>query len=145
MAPTIPTTKGNWLVTIEGFDYYWETFSGLEDIANTSEYSDGLGNRIYKLVGRRQIGDMTMTKAFDPVNDKPIVDFWKGYCESRESVAKTVSIVPVRYCPDPEPVGATLILYGFKPISLKGFEVDKKSGDINPLALGFIADDWKYE
>jgi len=145
MATTIPTTKGSWLVTLEGFDTYWETFSGLNDVANTSEYSDGLGNRIYKLIGRRAIADMELTKAFDPIADKTIITYWKSYCFGRDTVEKTVSIVPVRYCPDPEPLGPTLILYGFKPLFLKGFEVDKKSGDVNTLALGFIADDWKYE
>jgi hypothetical protein len=143
MAQTVPITKTQFLVTLKGLDYYWETFSGLDDQAQTSDYSDGLSNRVYKLVGPRTLQDMTLTKAFDPLRDKPIIDWHRNYCDG-VNASETVSITPVRYCPKPEPIGAALILYGVKPVGLKGFEVDKKSNDIVMLTLAIIADDYTY-
>lgn len=144
MATTQPITRSQFLLTISDLDFYWETFSGLRDTAQTSEYSDGLGNRTYKLVGRRTLEDMTLSKAFDPVADVPIIEFWQKYCQG-QGVDKICSVTPVQYCPEPEPIGAALILYGFRPISLQGFEVDKKSSDVTMLTLGFVADSWKYQ
>lgn len=143
MAQTKPVTKTQFLVTIKGLDFYWETFSGIDDQAQISEYSDGLSNRTYSLVGPRKLAEMTLTKAFDPTADKPIVDWYRNYCEGT-SEPETISVTPVRYCPNPEPIGAALILYGVKPVNLKGFEVDKKSNDVVPLSLSVIADDYKY-
>jgi hypothetical protein len=141
--PTVPITKTQYLVIIKGLDFYWETFSGIDDKAQTSKYSDGLGNRTYTLVGPRELADMTLTKAFDPVRDKVLVDWYRTYCAGVKT-DETISVTPVRYCPNPEPLGSSLILYGVKPISLKGFEVDKKSNDISILTMGIAADDYAY-
>lgn len=139
-----PVTKGQWLLTIQGLDFYWETFSGLKDRTQTSDYSDGLTNRLYKLHGPRVMEDMTFTKAFDPVKDKPIVKYWKDFCQA-ENNATTASVTPIKYCPTPEPIGPALILYGVTPIAFEGFEVDKKSNEVEPLTLIITAEEWNYD
>lgn len=138
-----PITQQQYLVTIKGIDSYWEKFSGIDDKADTSPYSDGLSYRKYKLVGPRELGDMDLEKAFDPVADKPIVDFWRNYCNGNKEII-TISITPVTYCPEVEPIGPSLIIYKAQPINLKGFEVDKTKNDISMLKLTFIGDDWEY-
>jgi hypothetical protein len=138
-----PVTRQQWIVTIKGIDCYWETCSGLEETAQTSEYSDGLSNRLYKLQGPRSISDITFTKAFDPVADQPIVNYWKTYCQG-EADPVTASVTPIKYCPTPEPIGSSLILYGVMPITLRGFEVDKKSTDISTLELVISVEEWTY-
>lgn len=144
MAPTIPITKSQYLVTVEGLEQYWDTFSGIKDVAQTSEYSDGLGNRTYKIVGRRNVEDVSLSKAFDPIADATILTYWQNYCQAR-GVDKTISVTPVKYCPEPEPLGATFILYGVKPIRLEVATADKKSGDVETLVLSFIYDSWRYQ
>lgn len=145
MAATIrPITKQQYLVTIKGIDTYWEKFSGIKDKAETTDYNDGLSNRKFKLVGPRALEDIDLEKAFDPIADKPVIDFWRSYCDgNKEGI--TVSVTPVNYCPAVEPIGPTLIIYGVKPTKLDGFEVDKKSNDIAMLKLTFTADNWEYQ
>lgn len=144
MAATIrPITQQQYLVTIKGIDSYWEKFSGIQDEAETTEYNDGLSNRKYKLVGPRELGDMDLEKAFDPIADKVIVDWWLNYCDGNEEDI-TISVTPVTYCPEVEPLGPTMIVYGVKPTALEGFEVDKTSNDISMLKLTFIGDTWNY-
>ena len=141
-----PTTRGNWLLQITALDFYFETFSGLNETTSTSEFSDGLSNRLYKLQGPRSLDDFTFTKAFDPIADKAIISYWKNWCEG-ETEKTTASIVPVRYCPTAEPLpGAPkLTLFGVFPISLQGWDVDKKSSDVSMLTLVVSAEDWSYE
>ncbi|BAZ39410.1 hypothetical protein NIES4101_53630 [Calothrix sp. NIES-4101] len=144
MAATIrPITQQQYLVTIKGIDSYWEKFSGLKDEAETTDYNDGLSNRKYKLVGPRELGDMDLEKAFDPTADKVIVDWWLNYCDGNDEPI-TISVTPVTYCPEVEPLGPSLIIYGVKPTALEGFEVDKTSNDISMLKLTFIGDTWSY-
>lgn len=138
-----PTTKAGFLVQIEGIDTYWETFSGIEDEAQTSEWSDGLSNRVYRQVGPRSAKDVTLGKAFDPEQDQPIIDWYLTYCEGTTET-KTISITPVQYCPEPEPRGASITLYGVKPTGIKFGEADKKSNDVSTLEITCIVDDWEY-
>lgn len=138
-----PVTLQQYLVTIKGIDSYWTKFSGIEDSADTTEYNNGLTNRKSQLVGPRMLANMDLEKAFDPIADKPIVDWWRAYCD-RNAEALTISITPVTYCPEVEPLGPSVIIYGCRPIKLKGFEVDKNSANVAPLMLTFIGDDWEY-
>lgn len=144
MATIRPITQQQYLVTIKGIDSYWEKFSGIKDTAETTDYNDGLSNRVYKLVGPRSLDEMDLEKAFDPIADKPIVDFWLNFCDGNEE-SQTISITPVTYCPEVEAIGPTVIVYGVKPISLEGFEVDKKSNDVAMLKLSFLGDTWEYQ
>jgi hypothetical protein len=96
------------------------------------------------LIGPKKASDVTLGKAFDPELDKPIVDWYLKFCDGM-SEPKTISVTPVRYCPEPEPRGAALTLYGVKPSGLKGFEADKKSNDVSTLELTFIVDTWGYD
>lgn len=143
MPRTVPITQAGFLVQISGLDYYFSEFSGLDDSAQTESYSDGLGNRLYKLVANRELAEFTLGKAFDPRRDKGLVDYFKNYCSGSED-QKTISITPVEYCPNPEPIGAALILYGCQPTGVTGFEVDKTATAISMLKLKFVADEYAY-
>lgn len=143
-AQLIPIQRSQFLVTLKGIDCYWEKFSGIEDEAQTSEYSDGLSNRLFTLVGPRKLNDMTLEKAFDPIADKAVIDWFRTYCMGRD-LEETISVTPVAYCPNPEPLGPSLILYGVRPISVKFAEADKQSNDVVTLELGIAADDYSYE
>lgn len=140
-----PINRQSWLLSIKGLDFMWETFSGISETSDTAQFSDGLSNRLYKLQGPRSLDDFTFEKAFDPVRDKPIIQYWKNFC-SGETEPTTASITPVRYCPTPEqvPGSAILILYGVIPIQLSGFQVDRKSSDVSMLTLVVAAEEWAY-
>lgn len=138
-----PITQQQYLVTVKGIDTYWTSFNGIKDKAETTKWNDGLSNRTYKLVGPRELEDMELEKAFDPVADKVIVDWWLNYCDGKDE-AITISVTPVTYCPEVEPIGPSVIIYGCRPVELEGFEVKKTSNDIAMLKLKFIGDTWSY-
>jgi len=138
---TPPLTKQQWLITVEGIKSYWETFSGLESSAQSSEYSDGLSYNLQKIVGARQIADVTIQKVFVPPDDWAIYDWFQNWCTTGEGVVLTLQ--PVRYCPRPEPYGRALILEGCKPMRFRGFELDKKSQDPTTVEITFAVNDAK--
>ena len=139
----LPIVRSQFLMQAFGLDFFWETFSGLDDQTQITEYSDGISNRTYSLMGPRKLQEMSLTKPFAPIADAPLVVWFKNFCQEG-ALQHTVVIAPVKYCPDLVLYGPTLTLYGAKPIGLKGFEIDKKSQDVSMLELRLIADEWEY-
>ncbi|HEY9835421.1 MAG TPA: phage tail protein [Vampirovibrionales bacterium] len=138
----IPITEGDYLVTIEGIaQAYWETFSGVSDTTQVTEYSDGRSNRLHKLIGPRQVENVTLTKPYNPIQDKAIIEWWRKWC-SANGEEVTITVQPVRYCPDPINHGTATTMLGCKPTSLKYGNVDKKSANISMLELVFAVDDY---
>ena len=144
-----PISKQQFLVTIKDIETYWETFSGIDESTQVSEYSDGYDNRLYPMLGPRSMAELTFTKAFDPDQDAPIIDFWRNFRLARgqdvNSRGYTVTVQPVEYSPEPVSIGSPITVYGFIPIRLQGFEVDKKSQDVSMLTLVGRALNWKYK
>jgi phage tail-like protein len=143
MAPVKPITQQQFLVTLKGFDYYFQKFSGLTDSSQVTEYNDGLSNRTRKLVGPKQVETFTLEKAFDPLQDDALVQWYKTFCDGNTD-GETVSVTPVSYCPEPEPIGKSLVFYNCRPSKLEGFQVDRTSQNVATLMIEFMADDWEY-
>lgn len=139
----LPIVRSQFLMQAFGLDFFWETFSGLDDQTQVTEYSDGISNRTYSLMGPRKLQEMSLTKPFSPDDDAPLIVWFKEFCQEG-SLQHTVVISPVKYCPNLTLYGPSLTLYGAKPIALKGFEADKKSQDVSMLELRLIADEWSY-
>jgi hypothetical protein len=139
-----PIAKNQYRVTLKGIDTYWEQFSGLDDQSQSSDYSDGLSNKLYPLVGPRTLGEMSLEKSFDPEADEVIVQYWKNFRHDPAETQETVTVQSIRYGPQPEPIGKALVLYGVVPIGLSGFEADKSSQDISKLILTIRAEEWDY-
>jgi hypothetical protein len=139
----IPITEADWLVTIEGIsEAFWQTFSGISDSTGVTEYSDGQSNRLHKLIGPRQVENVTLTKPYNPIGDKALIEWWKRWC-SANGEEVTITVQPVRYCPNAIPYGATTTMLGCKPSSLKYGNVDKTSANIAMIELIFCVDDYE--
>lgn len=144
MAPKVtPQVQANWLATLKSFDVYAIKFQGFEDSAQITDFNDGLSNRTFKLVGPAALAEMTLMFPFDVEACKPIIDWWKNYCDGVTD-GEIVTITPVKYCPNVEPNGPTLSLFGVRPTAMSGFDVDKAAQTANELSIRFVAEDWKY-
>lgn len=149
MPKIFPIAKNQYLVTVKDLAAYFENFSGVQDTTQTSEYSDGYDNRLFPLMGPRSIAEITLSKAYSPEQDDEIINFWKNFRLSRgediNARGLTVTVQPVEYAPDPQPIGNPIILFGFMPTGFQAFEVDKKSQDISMLTLTGRCSDWKRD
>lgn len=141
-----PIAKNQFLVTMQDLTCYFQTFSGIDDSTQTSEYSDGFSNRVYPLLGPRTLAEVSLSKAYEPETDDEIINLWKNFRMRRgndiNSRGYTVTVQPVEYAPDPLPIGAPFIIYGFMPIKFQLIDADKRSQDVSMLMLGGRANDW---
>lgn len=133
-----PITKAAFLVTIEGINLYWTTFSGISDSAESGQYANGTGNRIFKLVGPRSIEDVELSSPYDPVQALETEAVWLEYnCQPL-----TISVQPVT-CDGETSIGNAYILEGCQLQSLTVAEVDRESSDVGTITLKLTVNSWR--
>lgn len=133
-----PITKSAFLMTVEGINIYWTRFSGITDSAETGQYAEGTGNRIFKVVGPRSIEDVELSAPYDPEVSAGIEAFWLDYnCQPL-----TVTIQPVQ-CDGESANGAAYILEGAQLQSLTVAEADRESGDVGEITLKLTVNQWR--
>jgi hypothetical protein len=146
MPRIFPIARNQFLVTVQDLSAYFETFSGIDDSTQVSEYSDGFDNRLYPMLGPRTIAEITLTKAYEPERDDEIIALWQEFRLRRgddvRSRGYTVTIQPIEYSPEPEPIGSPFVVYGFLPTRFMIADADKKSQDVSMLTLGGRANNW---
>lgn len=136
-----PSTQSQFLVTCSLWQHYFLTFSGLRDTSATSQYADGMRQRIFQLKGPKTISEFTISAAFDPVKHADILDAWKA--QTCEYV--TFSVTPVQCGEDPQPIGSRqLIMPSAQLTSVNAFTVDRSSANPSTIEITAVTDDWTY-
>ena len=139
MPVIVPIPKSAFIVTISDMETIWTTFSGIVDTAESGQYANGTGNRIYKVVGPRAIDDVTLSAPYDPAFAHTIEQIWSDYnCEFI-----TITIQPTT-CNGDDPNNTPYILYGCQLQQLTVAEMDRESGDVGTIELVFTVNDWNY-
>lgn len=139
MALLKPITKAQYYVFTSGLEMYFNSFSGINDTAQSGSYANGTGNRIYKVTGPRELDDITLTTPYDPEQSQELEQFWLEYqCEYL-----TISVQPVSCGDNPENLGDPYILEGCLLTGIKLAEVDRESGDVATMELTFTANSWR--
>lgn len=138
MAILKPITQSSYIVTIQGLPTIWTTFSGVNDSADNSTHANPTGNRIHKVVGPRTLDDITVSAPYDPELSAEIEQIWLEYqCEYL-----TITVQPTN-CDGETPLGAPYVLEGCQLMSLTVGEVDRESGSVATIELGFTANSWR--
>ena len=145
MAILRPLTKAQYEVsfTVSGgptFTAVFTEFSGVKDSSDSSTYANGTGNRIYHVIGPRTAENVTLTAPYDPGIFKPLEQFWNTYnCQP-----VTITVTP-RSCDglDAAPSGGQYILYECLLTSITTAMVNRSSGDVQTLEVGFTVNYWE--
>lgn len=132
-----PITQSSFIVTIQGLQSIWTQFSGISDSADSSTYANGTGNRIYKVVGPRTLDDVTITAPYSPELSVQIEELWLTY-----QCTPIVIVVQPTNCDGTTPNGPPYVLQGCQLMSLNVAEVDRESGSVSTIELGFTVDSW---
>ncbi|MDX1371193.1 MAG: hypothetical protein R3321_01915 [Nitrososphaeraceae archaeon] len=141
MALIKPITKSQYIVFINGIELYFTTFSGISDTAQTGSYANGTGNRIFKVVGARELDDVTLSMPYDPDAAKDLEDLWNDY----ECEYLTIVVQPTTCGNNPQNLGNPYILEGCLLSGLNVGEVDKESGDVSMIELSFTVNSWRRD
>jgi hypothetical protein len=139
MPVIVPIPKSAFIVTISGMETIWTQFSGIVDTAESGQYANGTGRRIYKVVGPRALDDVTLTAPYDPVLAHAIEQIWSNYnCEFI-----TIVIQPTT-CNGENSNSTPYVLNGCQLTSLTVAEMDRESGDVGTIELVFTVNSWNY-
>lgn len=137
MPVIVPIPKSAFIVTISGMETIWTTFSGIVDTAESGQYANGTGNRIYKVVGPRSVDDVTLSAPYDPTLAATIEQIWLDYnCEFI-----TITVQPTT-CNGSDSNGTSYTLNGCQLQQLTVGEMDRESGDVGTIELVFTVNSW---
>jgi hypothetical protein len=132
-----PIPKSAFIVTISGMETIWTTFSGIVESAESGQYANGTGNRIYKVVGARSIDDVTISAPYDPILALQIERIWLKYnCQFI-----TVVVQPTT-CDGFTRNGPPYVLSGCQLQQLTVAEMDRESGDVGTIELVLTVNSW---
>jgi hypothetical protein len=136
-----PMTNADALFLVDELSCYWSKFSGIKKKFNRAMFSDGLSN-IKKSApsGAQEIEQVTLSKAYDPDRDGPVLDFLQSH-ECGEPFSMTVR--PVKRCGQMEFRGKSAwSLSGCRVSEWSVFELmDTGSGDsVVELKMVFSVD-----
>lgn len=135
-----PISQSQYWVQASPFQHYFNQFSGIRDSAATSQYPDGIRQRIYQLKGPRTLSEVTLTTNFDPERHADIVDFWKS--ENCEFIS--LVITPVTCGEDPEPYDRVITVPDAQMAGLFFGQVDRNSANPSTIELTFVLDSFTY-
>lgn len=145
MSKLRPITKSQYQVSLVApngptLTATFTTFSGITDSSDSSQYANGSGNRLYKLVGPRNVDNVTLGSPYDPIIYKELEQFWLRYnCEHM-----TVTITPVDCRGDGSaPAGGSYSLYECLFVNIVTGEVDRESGDPATIEVEFSVNEWE--
>lgn len=122
-----PITKSNSTIALQGTpNLPWTDCTGFNPTRDKSQYSDGITNRKYPLLGLEEIPDVTIRKPHDPVLDREFFDWMKNTYD--EAVGTTLTVISTPQGRNPA-AGMNYTLLGAKVVSYKVAEVDRMSSD----------------
>jgi len=144
MAILRPITKSQYEVSFVAPDgpsliATFTKFSGIKDSSDSSEYANGTGNRLYKVVGPRNADNINLTAPYDPRIYKRLEIYWLQYNCSEITV-----VITPKDCVGngSAPAGGQYTCYGCKFVSVTTAEVDRESGDVQEIEIELTVNEW---
>lgn len=92
MADLQPISMKQWRATIDGVQAYFTKVTAPKETFGETEYSDGQTGQTLTHTDFIKIEKVTLSKPYDPVGDKALVDLYINYKKKRE--LKTISLEP---------------------------------------------------
>lgn len=121
---------------------YFTAFSGINDKSESIKYADGRRQRLLKMIGARDIEDVTLTTPYKPIEHAALVTAWKNYnCQELQIEIQKVSCGTSGSI-DEIPLGEPIILTGCIWLAFKGFEVNREGNEASKIELMFTVDNW---
>jgi hypothetical protein len=136
-----PSTQSQFWVQATPWAHFFTSFTGIRDTAATSQYADGITQRVFQLKGVKTLQEATIATPFDPQIHFDMVDFWKAHgCEF-----VTIFITPVTCGEDPRPLGSRrIIIPDAQFTSLNFGQVDRTSGVPSTIEMTFVMDSFQF-
>lgn len=105
-----PIQQRQFLVFIDGVQAYFTKVTAPKETRPRSNYNDGEKGLTRKHIGFLELDDVTLSKPFDPAQDKALIQWWEEQKKNPQPV--TVTIQPVNTDVEGTPIqgAGTLVL-----------------------------------
>lgn len=144
-----PISQKQFMVNITGgaseLNLLFTKVTAPKESRETYDYNDGNRGTTYKAVGFTQRDNVTLTKPFNPEEDKRLVNWYKEQ-QKADAQAFSVAIKPV----NADASGTlfansgTLVLLQCEVVALKMPDVDRMGNGVAMIELEVIYKDWSY-
>ena len=141
-----PITVKQALITIEGITAYFTKVSAPKEKREDVSYNDGQRGQTFKVTGFVELENITLSKSFDPVQDKALVAWYKARKNTLDQ-AFSVTVQPVTADVQSTPItgGGTFVLSGCKVVSFKYPEFDRLGSGLAMLEIEIAPESVTYQ
>lgn len=143
-----PTMQKQFLVLLDQLkETYWSKVTAPKETRDVAEYNDGQTGKTRKVLGFTNTENITLSKAFDPVADKAIVDWYSNRKKDAGKAEKfSISIQPINadYQGSVISGGITITLTGCQVVSFKAPDVDRLGTGMSMIELEVCYDDISF-
>lgn len=142
-----PILQKQFLVLIDQLkESYWNKATSPKESREVAEYNDGQTGVTRKVLGFTSTENVTLSKPFDPIQDKFITDWYTDYKKNVGTKDRfTVSIQPVQNDYQGNTIkGVTITLTGCQIVSFKAPEVDRMGTATAMLEIELCYDDLSF-
>ena len=135
MSKLKPVMTKQFLVVLDGVSAKFSKCSGISETRDSADYDDGETGQTFTHLGFIKLEEVTLSKTFDPVADKALVDWWVQ--QKKAPTDFTVTIQPVQADTQGTAISGSraLILQGCQVSSFRHAEVDRTGSGIAMLEI----------
>lgn len=130
-----PISTKQFVTTIAGQKSFFTKVSGIQEQYDTQEYNDGEIGQTQLHLGYLKVENVTLSKVYDPVQDKELIAFWNA--QKKERKPFTVSVQPVNPDLSGTPISGaqTLVLNECLILRFKYPEADREGSGMAMLEI----------
>ena len=141
MARTLrPISQHQYLVTIAGIEGNWATLEGGEEEFDSSEYTDPGDRRRKSVRGPLMVSNITLTKPYNPEQDRPLLEFWEEYRDNDSPQDITVTAQSITRDRERSQYGLPRTYVGCQIVRFVDPEVDIDSSDAAMIEVELTVD-----
>lgn len=146
--PLKPIMQKQFLVLLDQLsETYWSKATAPKETKDVAEYNDGQTGKTRKVLGFTSTDNVTLSKGFDPVEDKKLLEWYSNRKKEAGKEEKfTLSMQPINsdYQGSVISSGATITLTGCQVVSFKAPEVDRMGSGLATIELEICFDDISF-
>lgn len=141
---TSTASSGTQATTSSVSDFFFTKVTAPKETRETMDYNDGQTGTTYKMLGFTSRDNVTLTKPFNPAQDKQLASWYNQQVASASDF--TVSIQPVSNDNSGSALtgAGTLQLMGCEVVSLKFPDVDRMGNGAATIELEIIYKSWTF-
>ena len=134
-----PISQKQFLVVVDQLpSSFFTKATGVEENYETQKYNDGETGIIRTHVGFLDVGNVTLSKVYDPEQDAALIQWWAGQKKERTPFSVSIQAVTADTTGTVIPGAGTLMRQECQIVRFKYPEVDRESSSMAMLEIELV-------